>query len=255
MNKLKRETSIFLTAIMFYTRIPCPKWVDHSGDILNKSTRYFPIIGWIVGGAVAIVYWLASMVMPQSISVVLSMIAGIFITGAFHEDGLADVCDGFGGGWTKDDRLRIMKDSRIGTYGTVSLVLILLLKFVLLSETPSDKLVITFIVAHALSRFIPVIVIYVGTYSRDDLTSKVKPIGKRIKPGEFIFALITALIPILFFQNYLFFAVTLLPVFSGLILMRYFRKRIDGYTGDCLGSIQQVSEILIYLSLLGIFSF
>ena len=90
---------------MFYTRIPCPKNIDHNPEYLNKASRYFPLIGWIVGGICFGVYYLSSNVFSVEIALILSMIAGILTTGAFHEDGFADVCDGFGGGWTKEKKI------------------------------------------------------------------------------------------------------------------------------------------------------
>ncbi len=244
---IKKELNIFFTAVMFYTRISCPKWVNHTADMLNKATRYFPLIGWIVGALVALVYWGAVQIFPESIAILFSMASGILVTGAFHEDGFADVCDGFGGGWTKEARLNIMKDSRIGTYGSVGLLLMLLFKFFLLKELVQYNLITILFVAHSVSRFVPVIVVFFGTYSRDDLTSKVKPIGRKISFGGFILAFLFGFLPILLLKP-IFFAITFLPVVSGLLLMRYFKKRIDGYTGDCLGAIQQVAEICVYLS-------
>ncbi len=114
---------------MFYTRIPCPKNIDHNPDYLNKASRYFPLIGWIVGGISFLVYYLSAVLFTNEIAVILALIAGILTTGAFHEDGFADVCDGFGGGWTKEKILMIMKDSAIGAYGAIGVVLLFLLKF------------------------------------------------------------------------------------------------------------------------------
>jgi adenosylcobinamide-GDP ribazoletransferase len=125
---MKKELRVFFTALMFYTRIPCPKWVDHDDDYINQATRYFPFIGWIVGVICFLFLYGASLLLPVPVAVVISMLAGVFITGAFHEDGFADVCDGFGGGWTKEKILLIMKDSRVGAYGVIGLVVLLLLK-------------------------------------------------------------------------------------------------------------------------------
>ena len=126
---MKKEIRIFFTALMFYTRIPCPSSTDHHPDYINKATRYFPLIGWIVGGLSFLAFLGSSYVFNTSISVVISLIIGVLVTGAFHEDGLADVVDGFGGGWTKQKILDIMKDSRIGAFGAISLVLLFLLKY------------------------------------------------------------------------------------------------------------------------------
>ncbi len=97
---------------MFYTRVPCPRWVGHEPDYLNKATRYFPLIGWLVGAIGFAVLWGGMQLWPTSVAVLLSIAAMVLTTGAFHEDGFADACDGFGGGWTKEKILAIMKDSR-----------------------------------------------------------------------------------------------------------------------------------------------
>src|SRR5271155_1493195 len=110
---MKKEIKIFLTAVMFFTRIPCPSWVDHSPEYLRESARYLPLVGIIVGAIGAIVYIVSSVIFPHAIALLLSMLVTILVTGAFHEDGLADMCDGFGGGFTKESILRIMSDSRI----------------------------------------------------------------------------------------------------------------------------------------------
>src|SRR6187402_838017 len=159
---MKKQLHIFFTALMFYTRIPCPKNIDHNPDYLNKASRYFPLIGWIVGGISFFVYYLSSVLFSNEIAVILSIIAGILLTGAFHEDGFADVCDGFGGGWTKQKILTIMKDSAIGAYGAIGLVLLFLLKFqvlynlVSLPQTcnlqPAICNLLLFISAHSVSR-------------------------------------------------------------------------------------------------------
>ncbi len=112
----RRQLRLLLTAVMFYTRLPVPRWVGHSDDQLNRATVYFPLIGWLVGGVAAGVYWGAAQLWPPLVAVLLSTGAGVLLTGAFHEDGLADTCDGFGGGWTRERILTIMKDSRVGKY-------------------------------------------------------------------------------------------------------------------------------------------
>ena len=99
---MKKELHIFFTALMFYTRIPCPKNINHHPDYLNKASRYFPLVGWIVGGISFLIFYMTSFLFSVEIAVLLSMITGVLVTGAFHEDGFADVCDGFGGGWTKE---------------------------------------------------------------------------------------------------------------------------------------------------------
>jgi len=240
---------------MFFTRIPCPKWVDHSEEYLNKASKYFPVVGIIVGSVSAFVYWLLQLIFQTEIALIFSMIASILTTGAFHEDGFADVCDGFGGGWTKEKILLIMKDSRLGTYGVIGLVLILLLKWSVLKYFPVNTLVIALISGHAISRLNAASLIYTDTYARDDDSSKSKPLATKMSSGELIFAILFGLAPLILFAN-VYALLTLVPLllvrwyFSG-----YFKKWIGGYTGDCLGAVQQVSEVVFYLSLILIFKY
>lgn len=123
-----KEIDLFLVAMGYFTRIPMPKWVEVDADKLNKASRYFGLVGLLVGLLSAIVFWLTQNWLPAGVSVLLSMVTGVLLTGGFHEDGLADTFDGFGGGWTAEDKLRIMKDSRLGSYGALALMLVLMLK-------------------------------------------------------------------------------------------------------------------------------
>ncbi len=260
---MKKEIHIFFTALMFYTRIPCPKNIDHNPDYLNKASRYFPLVGWIVGAICFGVYYLSSFVFSQAIAVILSMIAGIFTTGAFHEDGFADVCDGFGGGWTKEKILMIMKDSAIGAYGAIGVVLLFLLKFQVMSELMAVWnrnqfiLLLLFVSAHSLSRFAAISIVFTHDYSREDATSKSKPIAQnytwREVAGAFFFGLLPLLI-LTYFQWQ--FITVLVPIFLiRYFLARYFQQWIGGYTGDCLGATQQVCEVLFYLSCIALWKF
>ena len=105
---IKKEIELFLIAIMFFTRIPCPKTLEFSNENLNKSTKYFSLVGLVVGSFGALTYWISLFLFPSNIALLISMISTIWITGSFHEDGFADVCDGFGGGWTKEKILLIL---------------------------------------------------------------------------------------------------------------------------------------------------
>jgi adenosylcobinamide-GDP ribazoletransferase len=245
---MNKQIRIFLTAVMYFTRIPCPKWVDHSEEYLNKASMYFPFIGWIVGGFSALILWLAAFVFPLSTSIIFSMVASILITGAFHEDGFADVCDGFGGGWTKQKILDIMKDSRIGAYGVIGLILILGLKFSLLYNLNLSVIYIAIIAGHSLSRFTAVSIIFTQDYVRENEDSKAKPLAKKMTAPQFIFAAIFGIVPLLLFHSFIFFIVLVPVLLLRSYLVYYFNKWIGGYTGDCLGAAQQLTEIIIYIS-------
>jgi adenosylcobinamide-GDP ribazoletransferase len=188
----------------------------------------------------------------------------LFVTGAFHEDGFADVCDGFGGGWTREKILHIMKDSRIGAFGAIGLMAILSSKFVLLAALPGyapDLLhpnssvffayrwfILAVIMAHSVSRLMPVLVMQRGTYAADPDQSKARPLatGAPLSPAVLAVTILLALAPFAFLP-WPFLFVILPALYTTYSLYRYFAKWIGGYTGDCLGAIQQVTEIVIYL--------
>lgn len=250
---------------MFYTRIPCPKNINHDPDYLNKATRYFPFIGWIVGTISFTAFYIFSLFLSTETAVIFAIIASVLTTGAFHEDGFADVCDGFGGGWTKEKILMIMKDSAIGAYGAIGLVLLFLAKFKLLTEsislfTNSNSYLLVFLLfisAHSVSRLAAISIIFTHEYSRDDASSKSKPIAKNHSWKEIFGSFFFGLIPLLILSYFNFkFLLALIPVFiMRYFLARYFQKWIDGYTGDCLGATQQVCEVVYYLSILLIWKF
>ncbi len=253
---MKKETAIFFTALMFYTRIPCPRWITHDPVYVNKATRYLPLIGWITGGISALVWCGAMYVFNPPVAIVLSIVAGILVTGAFHEDGFADVCDGFGGGWTKEKILLIMKDSRVGAYGAIGIVLMLLLKYAGLSTLPEAALWKVMIAAHSFSRLCPVIIIATARYVREhEEEAKAKPLAKAVTAREIIPAIVSGLLPLLFFPSVNILLALLLPLAATLYLRRYFKKWIGGYTGDCLGATQQVTEVLFYLSCIALWKF
>ncbi|MFD2890789.1 adenosylcobinamide-GDP ribazoletransferase [Flavobacterium chuncheonense] len=259
---MKKEVAIFFTALMFYSRIPCPKNITHDPDYLNKATRYFPLIGWIVGLISGTTYFLMAPLLGTEIAVVLSMVAGILTTGAFHEDGFADVCDGFGGGWTKEKILKIMKDSAIGAYGAIGILLLLLLKFAALVQLLDNyasffDVIVVFITAYAISRWIASTIIFTSEYVREDELSKSKPIAKAYTWREVVGTGFFGLLPFVYFvAQDVKFSIAILPVFLiRLYMERYFKKWIGGYTGDCLGATQQVCEVVFYLSIIGIWKF
>ncbi len=255
---MKKQWKLLLTGIMFYTRIPVPKNIDHSDEILNQSTKYFSFIGWIVGGFGALIFYACMFVFPLSVSVILSMVATILLTGAFHEDGFADSCDAFGGGWTKEKILEIMKDSRIGTYGTVGLIFILATKYFTLLNVYTEQIPFVLFASHALSRYTATGMIFFSEYTRDDATSKSKPVGKRLNSTDYLLSFIfgsTPLLLISYFYSYWYLLIFITIIPTIFFLKRYFEKWIGGYTGDALGATQQISEVVFYLTFIGITKF
>jgi adenosylcobinamide-GDP ribazoletransferase len=245
-KQLAFQLRLFFTAYMFFTRLPAPAWVGFSSEMLQKSARYFPWVGILVGGIGAGVFVVAHALFAQPIALVLSMAATVWVTGAFHEDGFADLCDGFGGGWTREQVLTIMKDSRLGTFGAVGLGLLMALKFVALLEIEPSLVPLALIAGHSASRGMAVTFLYTHDYVQRDQQSKAKPLATSISAGELAIAAVGALAPLLLGD--LRFVAALVPMgIARWLLGRLFARVLGGYTGDCLGAAQQMTEVIFYL--------
>jgi adenosylcobinamide-GDP ribazoletransferase len=254
MSAIRREVRVFFTAVMFLTRLPVPRSTDHRPEYLREAPRYFPWVGLIVGLLAAGAFAAARLIFPLSIALVMSMVVSILVTGAFHEDGFADVCDGFGGGWTKEKILAIMKDSRLGTFGVIGLGAMLGLKFLALQalagspETAAPgRLTMLLLLAHAVSRFCAVVIMQTYPYAGDTDASKSRNVTGRLHPAGIFVALAAVAVPFIGLPP-VYLLTLAAPVLVTYGLARYFARWIGGYTGDCLGAIQQVTELTIYLS-------
>ncbi|WP_341676014.1 adenosylcobinamide-GDP ribazoletransferase [Niveibacterium sp. SC-1] len=252
---LRRQLELFFTALGFFTRLPVPTWMPYSTERLNHAARWFPLVGWIVGACGALVTWIAARVLPWPLAVLLGMLATVLLTGAFHEDGLADSADGLGGGWEKTQVLAIMKDSRIGTYGALSLLFGFALKFGALQAMPPRAAVAALLVLHPLSRFAAVSLIRWMRYVREDADARAKPLAQQMSDREWLLAAVCGLLPLVLLRP-----LTALAVAAGVLLVtlwwaRLLTRRLGGYTGDCLGAAQQLAEITGYLVLLAAWNF
>lgn len=255
---MKREIEYFFAALRFFTRLPVPAWVGHSQEQLDGATRYFPLVGVLVGAIGAATTELAALVLPIGLAIALGMVATVLATGAFHEDGFADACDGFGGGWDKTQVLAIMKDSRIGSYAGVGLVLLLLLKWNALVELdaagPPPFLAAALVAGHAASRFAATSLIFAMDYVREDAATKAKPLAQRMSPGALALGAASGLLPCLLLPPAASLGALGASALATLLAATYFKRRIGGYTGDCLGATQQLAEVSFYLGLLCSFS-
>lgn len=247
---MRKQLIYFLASVRFFTRIPVPAWVGHDQTQLEGAVRYFPAVGLVVGIAGAAVTVAAMQLLPSSVAVLLGMLTTLLMTGAFHEDGLADAADGFGGGWEKDRILAIMKDSRIGSHGTVALVMVLSLKYHSVQGLPWELMPFAIVAGHAGSRFAATVLIHALDYVRDDATARSKPLTRRIGRGELLLAALFGLVPFVFLPPANALLAIALATLVTWIAARYFKRRIGGYTGDCLGAAQQIAEVAIYVGLL-----
>lgn len=248
------QLNLFLLALSFFSRLPMAKNIQYSPNKMRRAVRYFPLVGWGLAAILALVYAIAVPLIGIPPSLCLLLILSILMTGALHEDGLADTFDGFFGGYTKERKLTIMKDSRIGTYGTCALVMVLLSKFVLLSALAEKKvLLVGLFIAYPLSRAMAISLVQDMHYLSNQVSnsnSKSETLAKPFSPKALIFVLLTGAAACVYLP-----LLTAFYVLVGCLILRYWlrfwiTKHISGYTGDCLGTAQQLQELLIYVVIL-----
>ncbi len=251
------ELRLFFIALQFLTRVPIPGWVGFQPAWLHQSARHFPAVGLCVGALAAAVLWGAAHFWSALIAVLLSMAATIWATGAFHEDGLADTCDGLGGAVTREKALAIMKDSRLGTYGAVGLLLVMALKAAALHALALRDLVVVLALlplAHAWSRTATVVLLRLLPYGGDAEHAKAKPMAQQIDGHGLAIALMWAGIAggaaAVFVNIAVLLWALLATVAVAWFMANWLQRRLGGYTGDALGATQQFSELALYLAAL-----
>ncbi|MZR31319.1 adenosylcobinamide-GDP ribazoletransferase [Sneathiella litorea] len=240
----------FLVALVFLTRLPIRPDFTFNMTALKSACRVFSLIGLIVGGVTGTIYILATfMGLPLLVSALLAVAGQVIITGALHEDAIGDVADGFGGGADKVKKLAIMRDSRVGTYAVVTLILIIGLKVAALGNMPDPLMGFAIlVVAAAVSRGLITWALYLLPSARDEGLGH--GAGRPEIMAPLVSAVLCTLIAILILGPHLG-AVALLSGIIGAGMMGVIAKRqIGGQTGDVLGAIQQVSEIFILIACL-----
>ena len=261
----------YLLAVQFFSRVPVTgrlaDWVGYSPAMLRASAAHFPGVGWLVGGVVAGVSWLLLAGLPDLpgsafaplVVAVLGTVVSVLMTGAFHEDGLADVADGLGGSLERDRALEIMKDSRVGAFGAIAIALALLLKVSLLALLGSlgvGLLCASLFLAHVVSRTWPLLMIRLLPHVGDVAGSKSKPLADQITWTSLCVACLWCF-GALALVEYAHLAIKSIAIVAALgfsavafvVMWRWFARRLGGFTGDCLGATQQVCELAFYLGL------
>jgi adenosylcobinamide-GDP ribazoletransferase len=271
---LKQHVRYHLLAVQFFTRIPITgklaAWVGFSPDMLRHSSGHFPAVGLWVSLLCSGALWLAWIATANPmLTVILSTAASIWITGAFHEDGLADLADGLGGAVSRDRALEIMKDSRLGTYGTVALLLMLLTKIVALTallDYRGLQVCAWLVLAHVTSRFLLLWMIRRMHHVGDAAGAKSKPLADDMPGSALLIGHLWCLAIWMLVYEIAFVFPQRDPriwpvltswlggVFASLLAFTYMwrllRRRLDGFTGDALGATQQVTEVAFYLGAL-----
>jgi adenosylcobinamide-GDP ribazoletransferase len=237
---------LFLIAIQFLTRLPVPDNLKASEETLGKAAKFFPVVGVMVGAGAGLTFWLLQYILPPSAAVLGAIIFTAFITNGFHEDGLADAFDGFGGGWTKEQALEIMRDSRLGTYGALALVFLVLGKYSLLLSLTPGQVWRWLIVAHTASRWTVLPLCAWLPYARAEGQGKL--VAKQIGKVEILIGSVTLFITVLLLSWQAALAAVLVAGLATLISGFYYRARLSGITGDCLGATNQITEVALYLT-------
>ena len=266
---MKQQWRILATAIMFLTRIPVGRSGSGEPEDLAASTLYFPLVGLLIGALVSLVFLVTNLFWNSDIAVVLCLLSAILLTGGFHEDGVADVADS-AGVWTKEQKLDVMRDSRVGTYGALALMMVVLLKFVSLSSiagqvnTTANQLqsidnihsqwtiAATLILAHVLGRWSTLPLIRFTPYARELSSNKVIAQGvtnRRLLVSSLMTLGVTTVCCLFLGSSTLY---ILIGVAIAIVLSRrWFIRSIGGITGDCLGAANQLVEVLVYLMVAG----
>ena len=254
--RLLRELRLFLVALQFLTRVPIPKWVGFEPEWLHASARHFPAVGACVGLLSAGVLWGASAVFPPAVAAALSMLSSVVLTGAFHDDGLADTCDALGGVVSRERALQIMKDSRIGTYGAVGLLMVLGLKAAVLAALPLGLAMSALVLGHTVSRAAAVALMHWLPYAGDPDQAKAKPLAHHVSSAGLLvacgwgLAVAAALRLQCMASDPGLGAAMAAAVLAAVGCAHWWHRRLGGFTGDTLGATQQLTELCMLLATL-----
>lgn len=241
-------------ALIFFTRLPFWRLHQPPKACYETVVEHWPLVGWLTGGVMAATLYGASMVLPYQVAVLVAIVMRLLLTGALHEDGLADFLDGFGGGGNNRQRiLDIMKDSHIGTYGVIGLILYLLLLFFCLSSMSPEMAVLAILAADPYAKMLTAQLVSMMPYARREEEAKAKVIYRKINLASGISLAVQGLLPIGLFIWYvgvawetLIFIPALVMYFLYLLIWR----RLHGYTGDCCGAVCLMVELSMYLTLI-----
>lgn len=236
-----------LAALIFFTRLPFWRIKEVPAEHFKRIVPHWPLTGWLTGGIMAGVLWVAAQILPVSIAWLLAILSRLLVTGCLHEDGLADFLDGFGGGTTKERTLAIMKDSRTGSYGVIGLISYFLLLFLLLEGLPLELTCTLVLCGDCWSKFCASQIINCLPYARKEEDSKAQVVYDRMTRKEFLTGLTGGLLPLILFLPIDFLPATVCPVLTFVLLCRLLKQRIQGYTGDCCGAVFLLCELSFYL--------
>ncbi|WP_428242533.1 adenosylcobinamide-GDP ribazoletransferase [Gynuella sp.] len=254
---MNRQLQLFFNAWVFFTRLPGPRWVDYNNQNLSRSSGYFSWVGMVLGMIQAVAFCVLTVIFPAAVSVLCCLALSLWLTGAFHEDGLADTYDGLGGGWSRERKLAIMKDSRLGSYGAAALVIALLLRWQLmvwvLDHQSWQFVLLVLILTESLSRLVAISLLWNLEYVADPAQSKSKPLATQFNAAATVIAMLpvmVAVVPLWLGHSFVWWQWWLLILSLVMVrsaMIQTLRRHLGGYTGDTLGAMQQLAIIVIWM--------
>lgn len=263
-----------LAALSFFTRIPFWKLADLKKEHYQRLVHLWPLAGWLTGGTMVLTFWFSTLLFPISVSVILAIISRVLLTGVLHEDGFADFCDGFGGGKNRESVLKIMKDSHIGTYGVVGLVVYFFMLFTVLNcyfvERQTNSIIecftlvnpgvwtnlsyaLIFLVADPFAKWVSSNIINILPYARNEESAKNKLIYDRMTWPERVVGFFLGCLPAVILMPVKIFIPVFVSAFVAMVMILIFYKKIKGYTGDCCGACFIITELTFYITALAVF--
>jgi adenosylcobinamide-GDP ribazoletransferase len=243
-QQIRRAGVEVVVAFQFLTRIPMPS-TTFEVDSLSHAIKFFPFVGLVVGSGAVLVQKMLISHMDRSLVALIVLIYLVLVTGCLHEDGLADTADGFGGGWTRDQILLILKDSRIGSYGATALALSLLARYLLLASLPMEHFATYVISAHVLSRWSSLPLSYFLPPARQQEGQGAR-IAKLTSLSSLVFGSIFSFVVVAFALRWSAVAPLLVAVLAVALSAWFYTRKIGGVTGDCFGATNQLTEIAVY---------
>lgn len=235
-----------LAAFIFFTRLPFWKLKTVPQECFKHVVAYWSLSGWLTGGLMALVCWGLLFLFPAPVAVIGALIVRLLVTGALHEDGLADFFDGFGGGYDRESTLRIMKDSFIGSYGVIGLIMYYLLGVSLLLALPVQMLPVVLGCADPFAKYVGSHILRELPYARKESESKAKVVYDRFTWKEMLMSALGGLLPLVFLPLS-YWWILIGPVIVFFLLIYLFRSRLGGYTGDCCGALFLLAELSAWM--------
>lgn len=236
-----------LAALIFFTRLPFWRIASVPAVYFKRVVDYWPFVGWLTGGIMVGTLWVTAQFIPLSVAVLLALVSRLLVTGALHEDGLADFCDGFGGGTSREKILLIMKDSHIGTYGVIGLLFYFGLMWNLLATLSVPLACAAIVSGDAWSKCCAAQLINTLPYARKEEESKAKVVYDQMNKSTLLIVFLAGVLPMLLFLDRSYWWAALAPILVFMALLALMRKRLQGYTGDCCGATFLLCELSFYL--------